>query len=906
MPVVGPSKRGLSRDEGPWARADPRAFPTALPTARSPLVGRSGVVQELLAALRDEGAALVTGTRGVGRTRVLQGLREASPWPIVALNGDVDLTGVPLGVVRPWLADDLDVTEQPLIEIVDALLERWRHHVHGAGLLLVVDDAHLLDPASTHTIRRLALNAAWCRLLVSTPDAALLPAALTSALSSDDVPTTRPAFREITLRPLSGGQVRELAALLLDGPIDPGLAHTLVERCEGRPAILVALLRAALQTQVLTFDLDIWRAVRPLPDLLDTPDMDRLAVGSRARRAAGLVALAGSLPLLVAGHLAQPRAIRELEGAGVVRWQVAGGRPALVLNQPWRSAELRPSGEAYRSALRHLAEAFDRFGATAQDPARVASWRLEVGGGDTSLFDEATDIALAHGDDALAVRLAQASAARGGSFRGQVLLGVAIAASDPPRGQRLLQQAFDEAEGAAQRVLVALELARVHWTVAGRPDLARAGLDRTHAGLDEAADGAELVGLAAVIAAATGDIAPARHHLANLRAAGPGEDVLRLADTTVSLLRDEDPTDLLARGATDETLTTIPPPPGVVPDPARHQALQIAGAIVGLAPEADPDEPTHRRLTGALIGLRRARADGDGAVLGLHLAAVGRLELRTGAVAAAERHLREAADHLDRLDPLWSRPLVLCLIAHAAAQTGTPAAARNSLIDVEAARSRAPRVDAWARCAEAEALAIDAPAEVAIDAAIRAGDAASRGGLYATALAAWEVVLRLGAGQVVCTRLERVTNRSPTAHGRQLTSAATALAAGDAAAVDAAARTFAADGRRLLAAELAVRAAHLGAGERTAALANGLRATCAGVATAQLDPLPLPSLPPATRHVARHVLRGGSTAEVAADLGMSRSTVDNQLARVYRELGVHSRTELAACYPLDVGPLADG
>lgn len=46
--------------------------------------------------------------------------------------------------------------------------------------------------------------------------------------------------------------------------------------------------------------------------------------------------------------------------------------------------------------------------------------------------------------------------------------------------------------------------------------------------------------------------------------------------------------------------------------------------------------------------------------------------------------------------------------------------------------------------------------------------------------------------------------------------------------------------------------------------------------------------------VVRAACRGSSSAAIAAERGTSRRTVDNQLSAIYRKLGVHSRTELAA------------
>jgi DNA-binding CsgD family transcriptional regulator len=57
-------------------------------------------------------------------------------------------------------------------------------------------------------------------------------------------------------------------------------------------------------------------------------------------------------------------------------------------------------------------------------------------------------------------------------------------------------------------------------------------------------------------------------------------------------------------------------------------------------------------------------------------------------------------------------------------------------------------------------------------------------------------------------------------------------------------------------------------------------------------------LTPAESEVVAHLLRGDSSAEIATQRGTSLHTVNNQVASIFRKLGVRSRLELVALAPL--------
>jgi DNA-binding CsgD family transcriptional regulator len=62
------------------------------------------------------------------------------------------------------------------------------------------------------------------------------------------------------------------------------------------------------------------------------------------------------------------------------------------------------------------------------------------------------------------------------------------------------------------------------------------------------------------------------------------------------------------------------------------------------------------------------------------------------------------------------------------------------------------------------------------------------------------------------------------------------------------------------------------------------------------------SLTPAEREVAAAAVAGQSNQEIAAARRASTRTIANQLAAIYRKLGINSRAELAALWQGTLGP----
>ena len=69
---------------------------------------------------------------------------------------------------------------------------------------------------------------------------------------------------------------------------------------------------------------------------------------------------------------------------------------------------------------------------------------------------------------------------------------------------------------------------------------------------------------------------------------------------------------------------------------------------------------------------------------------------------------------------------------------------------------------------------------------------------------------------------------------------------------------------------------------------DSVRLATTGIPSDERSPLS-----PAQQRIARRVAAGRTNREIAAELGVTSKTVEWHLSRIYRQLGLRSRTELA-------------
>jgi DNA-binding CsgD family transcriptional regulator len=816
----------------------------------------------LIRSMFDEsrtGAVILTAPAGTGKTRLarqaLLGLTGARREWIAATRA---AAAIPFGAVSSLLPEAAGRGAQ--VEFMRAAAR----HIHGWGgrhrVAVVVDDAHLLDDASSTLIAHLiSTGAAFVILTTRTGEPC---ADVLIRLCADG------HARRVELPPLPEAVIDRLIDHAAVARLDPRRRRRLRQTARGNPLALRELLFGAQPgglTELVTARLS--------------------ALSSPTRQVVELVACGEPLSLTALEKLAGLAAVEAAEESGLIVVEHSGGRVNARLDHPLYGEVLRSSMSRARATLVHRALAnalLDTGLRRREDVLRAALWQVE--GGAISRPDVVRAgawQAIGFAGLELAERLARS----------------ARAAEPGAEVDRLLAEilAYRGRSGEAERVLPPTPppalAERVQWAVTRAETLywGDGNIDRALAALDAA----ELHELAEA----------SRSWLLFFHARCL--DAVRVASSVLENPAVEPKSAIWATaagcaangflGRLDEAVAVHRR--GAVVAAAHAQELPWgmfevdAGACLAQLACGQPSAAESIAATGYENALGEGppmMASGWALYYGLAAAARGHLD-------RASRLLGEAADGFATNDTFRLARCCLAARAGVAAFSSDVRApvflARADALAHDSNRILLPWIELW-RAWTAYAGG-DLPAAVA--AATHAVDLAHDANMDPVeALALYELA-RLGA-RTDLTRLGAI----PHGFARLLAAAARALAAPDgASALEQAARSFRARGYDLYAAEAYTVAAHhhqrqgrLARSNLALAEATTLRAAFPEARTALLQSDRLISdLTPREREVlllaARH-----TSAQIADRLQLAVPTVNNNLARAYAKLGIHGRAQL--------------
>lgn len=278
------------------------------------------------AALTAGRGVLVTGVAGIGTSflasRIAAGFAAAQRRGVRRFAGSAALAAVPYAVVAPLLSTGRDPHPVALIGAVHAELSR-----PGAPAVVLVDAAHLVDPASAAVLVQAAAHAE-VPLVLAAPDAAALPGDFASAWSSG-------ALLRLDLEPLRAEDCGVVLTREHGGLWSSSALARLQEASGGIPAILVELARDARESGQLRLDDEYWcldRSWRPAgPRTVDLITARAAMLPPAVRRVMETVAVLGRVPLSLARVLCAPA---DLDAAIATRLLVLADAPLGGAGEP--------------------------------------------------------------------------------------------------------------------------------------------------------------------------------------------------------------------------------------------------------------------------------------------------------------------------------------------------------------------------------------------------------------------------------------------------------------------------------------------------------------------------------------------------------------------------------------------
>jgi DNA-binding CsgD family transcriptional regulator len=834
---------------------------------------------------RNRLGAVLVGPAGVGKTMLARNVVERfaqrnAKTTVRWLAGTASASQVPFGAFI-HLVDVAGVGDSTIL-LRAARASLLQHS--GDGLLLGTDDAHHLDNLSATLVHQLALTRS-VRLIVTLRAGESAPDAITM-LWKDNLLT------RVDIEPFDLAQTKELLDAVLGGPLETSSADRIFNVSEGNPLYLRHLVEGAVNSGALRQVEGVWQL---RGEMALTPQLSTLigkhlsSLPPAVKSVLKYLAVEEPLTLQELSALTGREAIEQAENLNIV--EVTAGGDGLVVHSahPLYTEHVRASlGMIATQRLRTqlVAQLSSRLSTHVSARLRLAALAID------SETPPPVDDTLASsyeamrlGDLELGERLARSALERSGGLAARVPLAHALAWLGRGReADDVLERVDPDHLSEWELTAWGVPKAANRFWMLNEPLQANDFLCAMRARVTDPAALTIIDALAATFAMNAGKPEQALTTALGVLASSCAQDIAvawAAATATLSSAR---------LGRFSE----------VAPLAQRGLAAQHPGLLrftIGLG------EITTSLMTENVMHAQRLARHymefSEHQQPGRSIAEVllARTLMASGEFAAATVLLREAAAGLARTGYSWG-PLALIYLAQALGQQGESAAAAEMLARAESRHGMSSELYApELALARAWRLAAERDMEGAPAAARDAARIAERSGQLAVALHALHEAVRLGDTHAA-DAIARVTDTVDCVAGRLALAHGRALAAGDAAALEAVARELAELGMTCAAADASAQAAlayahrhdrkhELAARARAAELGGGASTP---VLEQVLNPLPLSGR---EREIAVMVAEGLSNKAIAERLFVSVRTVEGHIYHACIKLDVADRATLA-------------
>ncbi|BBY27680.1 LuxR family transcriptional regulator [Mycolicibacterium sediminis] len=856
-----------------------------------PLIGRDDEIREVNRLLAHEsvrGVALA-GKPGVGKSRLARdAVRSAAElgWTIRTAFATSTSLSIPLGVFAVWV-DGADGSPSALARrVAEALIDSTESN----RLLLLVDDAHLLDDLSAMVVHHL-VQAETAKVILTVRTGATAPAAV-SALWKDGLVPRR------DVEPLARDDLNRLVAAAFAAPPDPHCVERLWQLTRGNVLFLRHLVDQEFRSQrMAVLDGAVrWQAGAALSEsLADLVDAQIGAIPDEVRDVVDLVSVANPIDSNSLRLCASNGAIEIAEQRELVRMsdgEVQIGHPM------YAEVRLKRCGQTRLRRLRGVvAQAMKDADGNAWVLKRGLLWLESDLPPEPDVLMAAATAATALLDFATAERLYSAAAAAGAGAHSRAPLAFSLLMRQ--KGERALEVLDDSGDdGPSQAAFVNDVIMRASnllwakrspegsWRVIDDALATADGPRRHHLmvfranQLALAARPAEVLEVAAKI-----DYAQLDHYGATMGLSAESMAYGELGQTQAALAKAEESARVIASND-DLKLLRLPLYEfhafALAAAGRIGEAVEVAQRHV-LAQEGEPQDATI--VAAAILGMARLAAGDLGGAL-IHLPA------RLGGDGTDADNSFYAANSFHRFH---------LLRAQASARTGDAVAAESALQIARDHRHPAYEfVGSTELLTEAWLAAARQRLTEARELARSAADFACEHGQFAREVWCLQTAVQFDDTGAV----DRLADLAEVVEGPRVVVAlryATALGADDGGELDAVSKEFGAMGDVLAAADAAGQAAtshrragRIGSAMTAAARSHRLAAECGGASSPAITAAAFgPPFTNREREVAVLVAQGMSNRDIAEAVSLSVRTVESHVYRACTKAGVTGRAGLS-------------
>lgn len=359
-------------------------------STRLPLVGRSPTVEMVQGRLRDRGHVVLQGPAGIGKTRIaaeaVQGLRTAGR-QVDRLLANESGGGVHLSVLAP-LGPPPSVTVDDQAAVFAWFLRRWRERgATDAPAVVWVDDLPHCDPLSEAVLRQAVVTGA-VQLIGTHRSNESLGAGMQALV-------TEGLLVPVSVGPLHRRAADDLARAVADAHLDRATLHKVHALAAGNPLFIRELVRGMNGAVDLgastTLDTIIGRPIRSL--------------SGSCRRTLDLIAVAEPAPVALLSSRWDD--VQQLVGRGLVARHGDTLRLDHPLRRAWVLSDLGSLVPTVLGDLLDLVHQQDLAGYI--EPVTLTDWQLRADRSpNPAMVERATRLAIARRDGRTALRFAAA------------------------------------------------------------------------------------------------------------------------------------------------------------------------------------------------------------------------------------------------------------------------------------------------------------------------------------------------------------------------------------------------------------------------------------------------------------------------------------------------------------------